>query len=124
MITLEEKPGKGGHHTATITLSRTMSDAHSVFFLKSYHHQVWSCIIRIITSPTIRKCSGLSYSIHLDVNSNGLKTITLYINEEDIFPRHGSGKYSGIWVVSIPDVCDNIRKYQSTTVPGTMRRQN
>lgn len=119
-LILEENPRKGGYMTTVtmITLNRIIFDPHS--FFADCQVRTWVVII----TTTTRKCSDLNYSIQHDVYINSLITVSLHIDKEYIFPRYGRGKYPGTWVVSIPDVCDNIRKYQSTTVPGTMRRQN
>lgn len=80
---------------------------------------VESCVVICIC-----QCPNSCFSILHNGHVDGLSFETLHIDEEDIFPRYWSSKYLGTWVVSVPDVCDDHRKYQSTTVPGTATSWN
>lgn len=123
MITLKEKSGKRGYNTISIiTLTVAIFDPHFVFFLQGQHYQSRTCfIINAVCSSC--HCPYPIYSIEHDDYINVPRTVALYIDNEDIFPRCGSSIYPSSWVVSIPGVLVDHIKYQGTTIPRTTRRR-
>ena len=96
-----------------------MFNPNPVSCLKGQHRQVGPCIVICVGHGPDLTCS-IQHNVHI----NSLRTITLDIDKEDVYPRPGSSEYPVTRVVAVAHVSDDLGEYQGTAVPGSTDRRN